>query len=308
MRPGGLVHEALYYGDGDEFLAGTTLFVQAGLAADEPVLAAVPEPRLSALRHEFRDEQVRFVDMAEAGRNPNRILPWVLSAFVREHAPQRVRIIGEPIFVGRSPEEIDLAVQHEALINLAFDGVDVAILCPYDAKRLPDVVPYADQTHPVVLDSCGRWPSEKYTDPYLVVSALNRPLPERMVVDEILVFDRSRLALVRSRVSRHALDCGVAEARITDLRLAVSEICNNAILHGGPKVAVLRMWAEDDRVVYEVRSGGHITDPLAGRVVPPAESAGGRGLLVANRICDLVQTYTVPDGTVTRLHLLLSPS
>jgi len=307
VQVSGLDHEALYYQDLDDFLAKTTAFVREGVEEGEPVLVAVPEPRLSALRHEHRDEPVRFLDMTEVGRNPNRLMPWVLMEFVRKHEPQRVRIVGEPIYIGRSKEEIELAVQHEALINLALAGADAGILCPYDV-RLAEILSYADQTHPTVLDERGRRPSPGYRNPYRVVSALNRPLPERMVVDEVLVFDRERLARVRSAVSEHATAAGLSPDRVHDVRLAVSEICANAILYGQPGLATLRMWTDDDRVVYEVRSGGHITDPLAGRVVPPPTAPGGRGLLIANRVCDLVQTYSVPEGTVTRLHMFLSPS
>jgi hypothetical protein len=60
-------------------------------------------------------------------------------------------------------------------------------------------------------------------------------------------------------------------------------------------------------VVYEIRGAGRITDPLAGRVVPPPDAPHGRGLVVANRLCDLIQTYTVVTGTVTRMHLTFDP-
>ena len=72
--------------------------------------------------------------MAEVGRNPARILPWVLRAFARR-PPGPVRIIGEPIFVGRAEAELGPCVQHEALINVAFAGGPVAILCPYDTPQ-----------------------------------------------------------------------------------------------------------------------------------------------------------------------------
>src|SRR5690242_4103219 len=109
------VHEGLYYGSLDEYLPALTAFVREGLRLDESVLVAVPEPRLGPLRTELGidAERVRFINMAEAGRNPNRIIPFVLRAFVDEHAPRRVRIIGEPIFVGRTPDEIGPCVQHE---------------------------------------------------------------------------------------------------------------------------------------------------------------------------------------------------
>ena len=70
-----------------------------------------------------------------------------------------------------------------------------------------------------------------YTDPYRVFSERNRPLSERMMVDDTLVFDAGRLAHVRSVVTQHAVDSGVDKARLNDLGLAVSEICSRAADH-----------------------------------------------------------------------------
>ena len=56
-------------------------------------------------------------------------------------------------------EEIDVAVQHEALVNVAFAGIEAAILCPYDVRQMPHDVTHADRTHPVVVDARGRRPS-----------------------------------------------------------------------------------------------------------------------------------------------------
>ena len=92
---------------------------------------------------------------------------------------------------------------------------------------------------------------------------------------------------------------------IRQLRMvAVSEIGTNALTHGGPGIATLRAWSDPSRVVYEIRGAGRIADPMAGRIVPPPDAPSGRGLLVANRLCDLIQTHTLLSGTVTRLHLL----
>ena len=302
------VHEALYYRDLDEFYAGTGAFVRAGLDADEPVLVAVPEPRLALLRAELSGagERVRFVDMAVAGRNPNRILPWVLRAFAAEHRQRRVWIIGEPIYVGRTADEVASGVQHEALINVAFAGADAAILCPYDIERLAHVDTCADLTHPVIVAAGQRRESSSYTDPYTVVASLNRPLPEPELVDETLVFDAYGLAGVRRLVAKHADGVGLVADSVADLQLAVTEICTNAVTHTGSAVATLRVWSDGDKVVCEVRGAGEIADVMAGRAVPSLDSPRGRGLLIANRLCDLVQTFTAPTGTVTRLHMRLS--
>ena len=299
------VHEALYYGDLDEYLTGTLPFVREGIAQGEAVLVAVPEPRLGELRAALGTAiaDVHFIDMADAGRNPNRIIPWVLRAFVDEHHPRRVRIIGEPIFTGRTPDEIGPCVQHEALINVAFAGVDTAILCPYDVAQLPSIVDYAEHTHPVVVERDGRRRPGDYRLPTDVVDLHNRPLPEPDAIDEALVFDVPRLGALRRVVARHASGAGLPPERVADAQVAVSEVATNALTHGGPGIATLRAWSDPARVVYEIRGAGMIEDPMAGRIVPPADAPSGRGLLVANRLCDLIQTHTLLSGTVTRLHL-----
>jgi len=175
-----LVHEALYYRSLDEYLTHTVRFVQDGLRRQEPVLVAVPEPRLGLLRTELGPEAdgVRLLDMAEVGRNPNRIIPWVLRSFVDEHAPQPVRLIGEPIYEGRSQDELGPCVQHEALINVALARAEARVLCPYDVARLPDVVSDAEHTHPIIIEPDGSRRRGEYLDPAAVVAMYNRPLPE----------------------------------------------------------------------------------------------------------------------------------
>jgi anti-sigma regulatory factor (Ser/Thr protein kinase) len=302
-----LVHEALYYSDVDEFMTGTLTFIARGLKAGEPVLVAVPEPRLSALRHALaRAEPITFVDIAEEGRNPNRIIPWVLQAFTDKH-PGQVWIVVEPVFVGRRPEEMAPCVQHEALINVAFADRDVAFLCPYDVRQLAHIVPYAERTHPVVRAFGGRRLSTSYTDPNTVAALFNQPLPERRRVDDVVEFDAKGMAALRRRIAVYADQAGMIADRIADLQLAVTEIGTNAVRHAG-RVATLRVWREPDRVICEIRGAGEISDLMAGRVIPSPDSPRGRGLLIANRLCDLVQTHTAPAGTTTRLHMRLSPT
>jgi anti-sigma regulatory factor (Ser/Thr protein kinase) len=217
-------------------------------------------------------------------------------------------MVGEPVYVGRSPEEVAPCVQHEALVNLAFAGREAAMLCPYDVKQLAHVVPYVERTHPSVLCSDGRRTSTSYTDPYTVVALLNQPLPDRWRVDRAITVDLGGLAEVRDVVAAHARLAGLDLERITELQLAVTEIVTNAVTHAGDGTATVRLWTESDRVVCEIRGAGEIHDLMAGRVFPSPESPRGRGLLIANKLCDLVQTHTAPTGTTTRLHMRLSPS
>ena len=118
------VHPALLYRDDEEYLDGTVPFIRAGLAAGEPVAVAVPGRNLELLRTALGADTDRVVmrDMTVAGRNPGRIIPTVLLAFAGAHPGRRVRIIGEPIWAGRSAVEYPACAQHEALINAAFTG------------------------------------------------------------------------------------------------------------------------------------------------------------------------------------------
>ncbi len=52
-----------------------------------------------------------------------------------------------------------------------------------------------------------------------------------------------------------------------------------------------------------MRDHGHISDPLAGRLAPPLEQHGGRGLWLVNHLGDLVQIRSSPEGTVVRVHM-----
>jgi hypothetical protein len=83
IRRGHFDHPGLLYRDTGEYLAGTTGFVRAAVAAGDPVLVAVPGSNLELLRGALADvaDRVRFADMAVAGRNPGRIIPGVLLAF-----------------------------------------------------------------------------------------------------------------------------------------------------------------------------------------------------------------------------------
>jgi hypothetical protein len=55
--------------------------------------------------------------------------------------------------------------------------------------------------------------------------------------------------------------------------------------------------------VCEVRDGGRFSDPLVGRRRPTSDRIGGRGLWIANQLCDLVQVRTFATRSIVRLHL-----
>jgi anti-sigma regulatory factor (Ser/Thr protein kinase) len=298
------VHEALFYRDPGEFLAGTVPFVLDGLEIGEPVLVAVPQRNVDLIRAELgaKAETVEFLDMTTTGRNPGRIIPGVLTTFANTH-PTPVRIIGEPIWAGRSAVEYPACVQHEALINTAFDGRRAAILCPYDAARLtPDVVQDAERTHPVLVEDGRRWSSERYDDPVKTAEDFNLPLPAPPADAECHRFDLHSLTAIRRRVSDYATFAGLSEDQVEDLVLAVNELTTNSVLHAAGS-GELRVWQDGRSVVCEVRDRGTLTNPMVGRLKPAPNTRGGYGVVMVNLLCDLVRIHSDQHGTTIRVHV-----
>ncbi|MDQ0829444.1 anti-sigma regulatory factor (Ser/Thr protein kinase) [Streptomyces achromogenes] len=296
-------HPALFYRSAREYVDRTVSFVQEGLDVGEPVAVAVPGPNLELIREALGADAraVLLLDMAEAGRNPGRIIPKVLRGFADGHRHGRVRIIGEPVWPGRSALEYPACAQHEALINAAFEGRAVTVLCPYDETRLDEeVLADARITHPTVLTGDTESASDVY-DWRSVVARYNRPLPP--VPDAATFsFGAQELAAARAFAADAAGRLGLAGQRLTDAELAVAELTTNSVVHGGGR-GTLAVWADGGQVVCEVRDAGRMIDPLAGRRPPEHGQIGGRGLMLVHYVADLVRTHTADDGTTVRFYL-----
>jgi anti-sigma regulatory factor (Ser/Thr protein kinase) len=301
----GFTHSALFYQGPWEYLAGTVPFLLEGLAAHIPVAVAAPGPRLRSLRDALgaNAERVQLLDMTVAGRNPGRIIPEVLLAVADAHPNRHVRIIGEPIWPGRSQIEYPACAQHEALINLAFRGRGASIRCPYDVAGLePAVVADAAATHPMLIQSGRSWRSPDYA-PQRILSAYNLPLPDPPDA-VVFPFDARRLCLARRSAADHARHAGLDEERIEDVQLVVGELAANSLRHGGGS-GVLRTWIDAQYWVCQVRDGGWISDPLAGRRRASDTDLHGRGLLMVNNLADLVRVHTRPGETTIRAYFRL---
>jgi anti-sigma regulatory factor (Ser/Thr protein kinase) len=301
----GFHHLALLYRSSQEYLATLVKFVQAGLALAEPVLVAVPGPSGDLLREQLAraDGQLVFAEMETLGLNPARIIPAV-SAFVDAHPGRPVRYVGEPAWPSRSADELRETARHEALINRAFAGAPVTILCPYDATSLPSsVIGDARRTHPVLLRRGSSQPSREYPGPDDLPPGCDAPLPEPPSRAAMIRYVTS-LRAIRDLVARHAMQAGLTAARTADLVLAVSEIAANTLRYtrtGG----TLHVWRTPDSLICQLSDQGRITDPLAGRRRPALDVLGGQGLWVVNQVCDLVELRSGRAGTTVRLRMRL---
>ncbi len=298
-------HEALFYDGEDGFLRGTLPFVREGLAAGEPLLVSVVERRAQLLRDALGADaaRVRFLDMNVA-RNPARVIPeW--REFLIEHSghSRGVRAIGEAAWAGRSAAELDECTRHESLLNVAFShGPAWRLLCPYDLTALDAAtIDAARTTHPALMHEGVSRRNGAYLPLEIAPGPFNGSLPAPPPDHEQLLFTRLGLGAVRHLVAGRAEAAGLGVDTAEELVLAINELATNSVQYGGGG-GTLRIWSEPGAFVCEVRDRGFISDPLVGRLAPPVEQLGGRGLWLVNQLCDLVQIRSAPSGTVVRVH------
>ena len=305
---GAFRHEAMLYDGDDEFVRGTSSFVRDANESGEVVLVVVSADKIHALRDELgRDaEDTLFADMHEVGANPAWIIPtW--REFLKSHTGNGagVRGIGEPIWNGRTRDELVECQRHEELLNVAFaDASPWWLLCPYDVATLgDDVVAEARRSHPFLWCDGTHAASTEVRDLAAMGAPFDAPLPDPPAAVEHLAFEHPEsLAGVRAFVGARAAHAGLDPERAASLVLAADEIASNSVRHGGG-AGTLSMWSTDQGVVCEVRDGGHVDDPLVGRGRPALGRTDGRGVWIANQLCDLVQLRSTPNGTIVRLHV-----
>ncbi|HEX4668775.1 MAG TPA: sensor histidine kinase [Solirubrobacterales bacterium] len=302
-------HEVMFYESDERFLAGTVPFVMGALEAGEPALVAVSAAKIELLQGELGAdaERVRFADMEALGHNPARIIPaW--RRFVDEHvsAGAPARGIGEPIWPGRSAVEIDECQRHESLLNVAFGGEPAwSLLCPYDVESLDDeVLEAAAHSHPYLTEDGvgaenGRC-RELGSSPDPFAGAFEASPASACE----LTFDRGGLRDLRGMIAEESEAAGLSRQRTIDLVLAASELAANSVRHGGGHGRA-RFWRQAGTLTVEISDSGRVEQPLVGRVRPTLAQDSGRGLWMANQLCDLVRIRSGTQGTVVRLHMSL---
>jgi len=302
-------HEALLYSGWAEFVTGTVPFIREGLRASEPVLVVESLEKIQLLKDALGQEAgaVVFADMAMVGANPARIIPaW--QEFVSFHPGRRLRGIGEPIWKGRSPDELIECQRHESLLNTAFgQGRPWSLLCPYDTDNLgSSVIEEARRSHEFVNEGGTVERSNVYRGFEASGAPFDVPLPEPGTGVLRLPFAKDDLVKLRGLISRQARTAGLAATRTAELVTAVNEVATNSIRHGGG-AGSLRVWQEQSVLICEIADTGRFDQPLVDRLCPAADLSAPRGLWLANQLCDLVQIRTLAGGTVVRLHMRLQP-
>lgn len=138
-------------------------------------------------------------------------------------------------------------------------------------------------------------------------------LQEASVIVELVVRlapQPASVAAARRMVTEALVGVDVEPAALEDIRLAVSEACSNAVLHGpatGTYEVSLRLHGESCEI--QVRDAGPGPDLVSlPDSLPPVASPSGRGLAIMRAVMDEVEVRADPDhGTVVRLVKRLTP-
>ena len=300
-------HRALVYSSADEYLDAVVPFVGEGVRAGDRVLVVSARENVRALTRALggRDRGIDRRDSGDWYAAPGRTLRAYKRYVDRHNGSGRgVTIVGEPVWAGRSAAAVREWARYEALINLAFAGAATRILCPYDARVVPEaILEHAECSHPAVISGLGSRRSSRYLEPAAFFERLDRePLEAADPTTSALAVTKD-LARVRRFVRSKVSHAGLHGDRIADLALAVHELAANALRHGGTPIE-LRIWTEPTAVVAEIAdSGGGLGDRFAGHLEPGPAATGGRGLWMARQLCDLVEVRSTASGTVVRVHM-----
>ncbi len=170
VSPELLRHRVLIYESDDEYLASSIPFLVEGITRSDCVVAVTGKRHRGLLRDALGDNvlHVEFLDSSDwYGSLPGASNGY--RSFVRERfergAPW-IRIIGEPVWTGRSEAEFAEWFRYESMINLSLASAPATIVCTYDARSLPDSVLFnARRTHPEVARAGDVTTSSAYRDP-----------------------------------------------------------------------------------------------------------------------------------------------
>ncbi|EWM13703.1 MEDS domain-containing protein [Kutzneria sp. 744] len=302
----GFLHQGCIYGSDAEFLSMAVPFVRDGLCRGEPVLVTTTAANLDLLQ-DVLGTQASDVDYAESayfGRRP----PQRATAFQRYWARHRptapggaVRILAEPVWVGRSRREVAAWKRMEAGLNVVLADTTIRMICPYDTRVVDAaIIEDARRTHPEVVAGRRAEPCSQFVAPEEF--ARRQAQPKSWWGDA----DGARFDGDLTATRRHVLDEATqllpSEDSVTMFSIAVGEAMT--YLHRRD-IARVTAWVRlaAGRVVCTVRSDQPLADlhPFVGFRTPALREQTGDGLWLTNQICEWLDISSDDSGFTIEL-------
>ena len=294
-------HEALLYDGSDGFLAGTLPYIRAGHRRGRADPRGGRRGQDRSLRGALGADadRVEFADMAVARPQPGADHPRV--ARVRGRASRRrSEASASRSGPAASATELVECQLHEALLNVAFADRPTSGCCARTtpSRSTASVIHEACCSHPLVDGE----PSRAFRDAERLLAPFDSPLPPPPATARILGFELDTLVEVRRLVEHSARRAGLpADAR------------------AGPRARRRRAGREQHPPRRRARDPAHLAHRRRARVrdprprphrrparrpgqARPSSSSTGRGLWIANAVCDLVQirsARTAPPSALT---------
>ncbi len=169
-RPTMLQHSLLPYRSDDQLRKVAGAFLAEAIERSEALMAVTTEANIELLRQELgRDARnVKFVDARRFYRTPIAALSAYRSfadAQLGRGVPW-VRVLGEPIWDGRTADDVRLWIRYESLLNLVFGAYPVTMMCTCDERSVaPEIVRQVHLTHPKTVDAEQILESPDYAEP-----------------------------------------------------------------------------------------------------------------------------------------------
>jgi serine/threonine-protein kinase RsbW len=123
---------------------------------------------------------------------------------------------------------------------------------------------------------------------------------------EVLVAALTQIPRARRHVARLAAAAGLSADDVERLTVAAHEIITNAIVHGGGR-AIVGVESDASRVTVTVADAGIPWVAAIPPDRPDARQLNGRGLWLAEALCDEVIIAAGPEGTTVRLIMYVRP-
>jgi hypothetical protein len=295
-------HDLLVYDSDYGFAGALGLFVEEGIEAGHPVLLVTNADRREVVTDTLSAadaEKVTFVDGDRFYTRPEAAIAGY-DAKLREllgAGAEAVRVYGELPHC-RNAQERESWLRYEAIVNRAFAGQPVWVMCGYDTRALPAQVVDDAWRGDREVHAQGWCENPHYEDPEDVLRAL-APAPVELagLRSLPLVEDEGTLRRLLSReLASEGLDAETASRMLE----AAAAVLDNAERYAGG-LRSLRAGRSQDRFVCEMADGGPgLDDPFAG-YTPPRKRRDPTGLWRARQLTARLDLLSSGTGLTVRL-------